>query len=134
MRTVKLLSSLTLFLLATFTGTVLAGHGHGGHGHHHGGHMSFGFYMGAPYAYPFYPSPYYYPPAVQYYPPIVVSPVPVQPPIYIEQQQIRPGSPQAIPEETHYWYRCEKTDAYYPYVKECPGGWQKVVPIPPSQP
>ena len=29
-----------------------------------------------------------------------------------------------------YWYYCESSDGYYPYVKECPGGWQRVAPRP----
>jgi hypothetical protein len=139
----KLLFSITLMLLST-SGSALAdgGRGHGyGHGRHNGGHVDFGIYFGAPYAAPYYPSPYYYPysyyaPAMPYYPPVIITPAPVQPPVYIEQQVISPSIPQAAPAptDTNYWYRCEKTDAYYPYVKECPGGWQKVVPVPPAQP
>jgi len=29
------------------------------------------------------------------------------------------------------WYYCPESKAYYPYVKECPGGWQQVAPQPP---
>jgi len=29
-----------------------------------------------------------------------------------------------------WWYHCDQPDGYYPYVKECPGGWQTV----PAQP
>jgi hypothetical protein len=28
------------------------------------------------------------------------------------------------------WYFCREANAYYPYVKQCPGGWQRV----PAQP
>lgn len=35
--------------------------------------------------------------------------------------------------EPAYWYYCRKPDGYYPYVKQCPGGWMKVVPTPPSE-
>jgi len=33
------------------------------------------------------------------------------------------------------WYYCNDTRAYYPYVRECPSGWQKVIPqaTPPEQ-
>ena len=31
-----------------------------------------------------------------------------------------------------YWYFCRKPEGYYPYVKQCPEGWMKVVPTPPS--
>ncbi len=30
--------------------------------------------------------------------------------------------------EDPYWYYCEEAGTYYPYVKECPGGWQRVLP------
>lgn len=64
--------------------------------------------------------PLYYPP-----PPVVVQPAPVyQPPeVYIQQ-------PPPAPPEQGYWYYCEGAKAYYPYVKECPGGWMKVLPQP----
>jgi len=86
---------------------------------HHGGHVRFGVVVGAP----FYPW-WYYPPA--YYPPAVVT-VPATPPIYIEQ-----GSPQPVPAQQPqgYWYYCADSKTYYPYVKECPGGWQRVTPQP----
>jgi len=29
-----------------------------------------------------------------------------------------------------YWYYCPQLQAYYPYVQECPGQWQPVVPQP----
>lgn len=33
-----------------------------------------------------------------------------------------------------YWYYCPDSQAYYPDVKSCPGGWLKVVPptVPPD--
>ena len=27
-----------------------------------------------------------------------------------------------------YWYYCASANAYYPYVTQCPEGWQQVVP------
>ena len=30
--------------------------------------------------------------------------------------------------EQSYWYFCQDPEGYYPYVKQCPKGWQKVVP------
>lgn len=66
-----------------------------------------------------YPPPYYYPPQV------VVVPAP-QPPVYIEQAE-----PAAQPVQAQqYWYYCKSGKGYYPYVKECPEGWQKVLPQP----
>ena len=35
-------------------------------------------------------------------------------------------------EEPAFWYYCKKPEGYYPYVKQCPGGWMKVVPKPPT--
>ncbi len=88
------------------------------HGHHFHGH--FGVFIGAPWPW-FYPPYYYYPPV--YYPPVVT--VPASPPVYIEQGGSAP--------ETQYWYYCDQGQGYYPYVKECPGGWKKVVPSPPAR-
>src|SRR5579864_2908687 len=31
-----------------------------------------------------------------------------------------------------FWYFCPSLGAYYPYVGECPEGWQQVLPQPPS--
>ena len=52
----------------------------------------------------FWPGPYYYPGPYSYYAP--AAPLMVDP----------------------YWYYCEEAGTYYPYVKECPGGWQRVLP------
>lgn len=65
-----------------------------------------------------YPPPYYSQPQV-----IVVPP----PPVYIEQQDSAAG-PAAAGQQ--YWYYCKSAKGYYPYVKECPNGWQKVLPQP----
>ncbi|MBI3375282.1 MAG: hypothetical protein HY017_26480 [Betaproteobacteria bacterium] len=50
-------------------------------------------------------APYYYPPA----------------PLYMEQAP-----------NPNYWYFCPDSNAYYPYVQQCPGGWQHVVPQAPG--
>ncbi len=97
-----------------------------GHRHvHGGGHVRFGVVIGAPLFFPpyypgYYPGPYYYPPAV--------VAVPASPPVYVEQ-----NAPQAAPEQANYWYYCADAKAYYPYVQQCPGGWQRVAPQPPPQ-
>jgi hypothetical protein len=74
------------------------------------------WYFPPAYAYPY---PYYYPPAVGAY----------SSPTYIEQ-----GSEHAAPAEHggNWWYYCADAKAYYPYVRECPGGWQRVAPQPPA--
>lgn len=79
-------------------------------------------YYYSPYYYsPYYNSPYYYPP---YYAPVVVAP-----PTYIEQGVVQAPAPTAVP-APGYWYYCSTSAAYYPYVRECPGGWQQVAPQP----
>jgi len=75
--------------------------------------FSFGVVIGAP----FYP--WYYPP--YYYPPVVVAPA--APTNYIEQAAT--GAPS---QRSSYWYYCQASRTYYPYVKECPAGWLRVVP------
>jgi len=50
-----------------------------------------------------------------------------QPTVYVEQ----PPAPQAQPHQpAGWWYYCADAAAYYPYVKECPAGWQRVAPRP----
>ncbi len=89
----------------------------------HHGRVHFGVVIGAPF-FPWYYPPYYYPP--YYYPPAVVA-VPAAPTTYIER-----GSPQSPPAQQSqgYWYYCAESKTYYPYVKECPAGWQRVTPQP----
>ncbi|MBI3140230.1 MAG: hypothetical protein HYZ19_00020 [Rhodocyclales bacterium] len=77
-------------------------------------HRNIGIFFSAPLVWSW-PSPYYY------YPPVVVRPAP--PPVYIEQGQ------EAAPA---YWHYCAEPKGYYPYVQECPGGWQRVPPSPPQ--
>jgi hypothetical protein len=38
----------------------------------------------------------------------------------------------APPAGTPFWYFCASANAYYPYVADCPEGWQEVVPEPSS--
>jgi hypothetical protein len=73
--------------------------------------------LGLHFGFPVYYSPWYYPPPVYYpYPAVVVPP---SPPVYVERDR---------PED--WWYYCDQSKGYYPYVKECPGGWQRVSPVP----
>jgi hypothetical protein len=39
-----------------------------------------------------------------------------------------PMYPYPEPAAPQYWYYCDSAGAYYPYVAECPEGWQPVVP------
>ena len=42
-----------------------------------------------------------------------------------------PAPTQAQPQPQGDWYFCANSNAYYPYVRECAGGWQRVPPTPP---
>lgn len=57
-------------------------------------------------------------------------------PYYGEQRVVVEPAPEIIIQEPQsevpvYWYFCRDPEGYYPYVKRCPNGWQKVVPSPP---
>ena len=89
---------------------------------HWRGRGHFDIILGPPIGWSYYPPPpprYYY----DYYPPpVVMTPPPQQ--VYIEQAPKQAAPPQS------YWYYCTNPQGYYPTVKECPGGWLKVVPQP----
>ena len=74
--------------------------------------------------------PFWYPYGYAYPYPVYSEPVVVQssPPAYVQQQP----QPQYQPQ---YWYYCQSSQTYYPYVQECPSGWLQVVPqtSPPPQ-
>jgi hypothetical protein len=57
-----------------------------------------------------------------YYPPVVVQ---QQPTAYVERSD--------QPLQAGYWYYCETSRGYYPYVKECASAWKAVPPSPPGQ-
>jgi hypothetical protein len=114
------------------------GRGHYGgyaHGHGYGYYGRYGYgWWGNPYwwgysywrGYPYwwdYPYSSYYDP--YYYegygaPPVL--PQGVTPPAESGQQQ------------PSYWHFCQDPEGYYPYVKDCPGGWMTVVPPKPNTP
>ncbi len=112
------------------------GHYKDGHnGHHHGYDVDVVFgpywgwgYWGYPYYYPYYyPYAYYgygYPYSYPYEPAVTV---PSEPREYIER------SDEYTSEPSGFWYYCRESKAYYPYVKNCPGGWHKVPAQPPSE-
>ncbi|HEY8094862.1 MAG TPA: hypothetical protein VIE65_02055 [Methylobacter sp.] len=99
------------------------GHYGGGWGHGHGGYYGgFGLGLGLGYGLGYYGAPYYSP--YYAYPPAVVA-VPAAPPVYIQQ-----APPVVQQNPSGYWYYCNDPEGYYPYIKECPQGWQQVEPIP----
>ena len=107
---------LIFVLLAVASGPVFAGGGH----HHHGRGglgFNFGFPGNSPWA--------YYPPPVYYYPPAPVYVSPPAPTQYVERND-------TAPEGAGTWYFCRESNAYYPYVKQCPGGWTRVPAQPPN--
>ncbi|MEO8417406.1 MAG: hypothetical protein ABI475_01620 [Methylophilaceae bacterium] len=147
MKPLKSMAALALLACLFTSGMALADRGHGGGNWHGGGHghdgghwheghghthigigLNFGPSFGPYYPYPYYSYPAYpYPAYPYYYPPVVVAPP--SPPVYIEQDSPQQAESQS---QDYYWYHCDKPDGYYPYIKACPGGWQKVVPEPPQ--
>ncbi|MDO8595903.1 MAG: hypothetical protein Q7R45_04680, partial [Sulfuricaulis sp.] len=124
------------------------GYSHGSgysHGYGHGGGVGLGIALGATllglayYSSPSYSYPAYaYPgPAYAYPGPAYAYPGPAVAPSagYVEQgySQAAPPPPQAQPQPQPEgdWYFCANSNAYYPYARECPGGWQRVPAQPP---
>ena len=97
---------------------------HRSHSGHVPRHARVGVFLGAPLF-----APMYYPPSGYYYNPSL----PAGPTVYIEQERVPADAEAADPQ---YWYYCRESSAYYPYVSECPQGWQQVVPetSPPASP
>ena len=113
-----------------YGGPVSGGRAYGGHvrhGHYHGNYHSttfvgVGFGFGYPWSwYGYYPPPYYYP-GYYYAQPVAY---PAEPVTYVEQAAPAPAEPAG------WWYYCEPSRTYYPYVRECPSGWQRVPAVPP---
>ncbi len=102
------------------------GYGHGGgyrYGHAYGG-VRAGIYLGVPlYGLGYYSAPYYSYPAYAY-PAAAVA----YSGAYVEQVYA-----QAAPAPQQDWYYCAGSNGYYPYVRECPGGWQRVPAQPPPR-
>jgi hypothetical protein len=108
------------------------GNGHGGYGGHRGSGVGFyGYGWGGPYfgdpwfwgaydTWPLYDEYYYSPQAVS----------PATSPVYIEQD-----APAVLPQQGESsWYYCDDPPGYYPYVQNCPAGWQRVRPqLPPGR-
>jgi len=160
LKPILIVAALALSLLASgiaFAERSSGGRGHGGgsygrgygggssHGggygrsYYHGGGYGHGYYRsgvdvviggsfwGPPWYYPpyYYSQPYYSPYYPYSYAPVVD--MPSEPPVYIERS--RPDS-SALP---NLWFYCPESKTYYPYVKECSGGWQTVPAAPPSE-
>ena len=101
----------------------------------HGGRIRFGVgvTIGAPLFWPgWYPGPhYYYPP----YPPavVVIPAAPAAPTVYVERERVEQAPERQEPASpSNWWYFCRDANAYYPYVRHCPAGWERVNPQPPA--
>lgn len=71
-----------------------------------------------------------------FYPmPIYPYPDPYVPPFVVVQPNPapEPAAP-AMQAPTQYWYYCEASKRYYPYVSNCAAGWKEVPATPPSAP
>ena len=108
---------------------------HRGHAYGHGPTVRFGFYYGFPiYAPRYFPVPIYAYPGYTFAAPVQVFPPAIigysSPPVYIERGgvPIEPAAP-----VQNDWYYCTASQTYYPYVRECPDGWQRVPAQPPSR-
>ena len=47
----------------------------------------------------------------------------------IHRAKRQPAQP-ATASQANYWHYCRSAEGYYPYVKECPDGWEQVAPTP----
>ena len=141
-RVKAIVASALLVSLGTLSGSALAYHG-GYYGGHHGG-ARVGVYLGVPvvgFGYPYYGYPYGYGRYGGYDsyggyggyrgygyfgPSTTVVTVQASPPVYVEQATAGVSGPAS----DGNWYYCNNPDGYYPYVKQCTAGWQRV----PAQP
>ncbi|MGZ3158297.1 MAG: hypothetical protein ACXU7D_06100 [Burkholderiaceae bacterium] len=117
MKTSKFLLAFVLLFAATASSMVWAH-----------GHARVGIYVGTPFFWPgYYAAPYPYYGYGPYYNTTTVITQPA--PVYIEQAPA-PGPAPAPRGSSNSWYYCSNPDGYYPYIKECPAGWQRVAPQP----
>jgi opacity protein-like surface antigen len=107
-----------------------------------------GLYYGAPYTWgpPGYYGQGYYGPGYGYGYGYAVpgytygAPPPM---VYIERNQpvtpaqppapVAPAAPSGAAPGNDWWYLCASPRGAYPYVRECPGGWERVPAVPPGQ-
>ena len=116
----------TVLLSAVMLGAATPGlaQPRGGHGgFHHGGGFGWGLGLGVLLAAPLLAAPYYYAPP-RYAPTYIYPPGYGYPPAYGEPAYAQPA------QQVDYWYYCPGSNSYYPYVRQCPEGWQRVSPTP----
>ncbi|MDO8701507.1 MAG: hypothetical protein Q7J77_03690 [Undibacterium sp.] len=136
--TVKQLLITMLMLASVSTSSAWA------NGRHHGPRIGFGFGTGiglgiglglGTLTYPsrinysrnYYPG-YYYPYQTTYYPEVLVetavSPAPAT--VYVRQAETMTSVQPAVSANGSDWYYCHNPDGFYPSIKTCPSGWQRV--------
>jgi hypothetical protein len=77
-------------------------------------------------------SPYYYPPyygAAYYpYPYYGYGPYYASPARYVDRGQVETPiyAPAPVRYQPFSYFYCPSSNGYYPYARECPGGWQRV--------
>jgi hypothetical protein len=157
MKWIKTVSRSALILLALASAATASAHGYGrGYGHgYYGPRLGFGIGVGVGIAlssYPsyyspyygnsYYASPYYARPYYPYNREVVVNTVYTSAPttVYPERSYaVSSGPAQTIssasePEsgDTSSWYYCHNPDGFYPSIKACSSGWQRVAKQAPS--
>lgn len=93
------------------------------------------YYSGSYYGRPYYP----YSNSYHYYPEVVVNTVisPTPTTVYVQQpdysssyqnQYQAPSQPASVNPETggNDWYYCHNPDGFYPAIRSCPAGWQRI--------
>lgn len=64
--------------------------------------------------------------------PVYPYPDPYQPPTVIMQSMPQASMGMALPSGAQYWYYCEPSGGYYPYVPSCVVNWKMVPSMPPG--
>ena len=149
-RTVLVTSLLAFALAVAPVTSAFAGGRHGGG--HYGGGPFWGFagaivataaaVITAPFAIAaaVAQAPLYYPPGPAYagarpayYNTPTAGPGYSATPAYYSPPQAASYYAPASPQPQGEWYYCADSNSYYPYVRDCPGGWQRVPAQPPSR-
>jgi hypothetical protein len=64
--------------------------------------------------------------------PVYPYPDPYRPPLVVVESSPQP--PVTLQPAAQFWYYCELSSGYYPYVPSCPSGWKTVPATPPGAP